>query len=440
MAAGWGGGWSYSPGWGSRWWDQGSWWHGRWSQEEKVPWEKPEVPTEEPKLEEPERPSDRSDRPSDDGGWVWSGWSSSWYGNGRPWSSWSSYPYGYGYGGYGYSGYSSWDERWARPDAPEAKQDDSQNRQERWSQAFLKDRQELQEGAWWKSERDERSKENIASEARQAEEGSQEPKWVPIAASSGLETSSATGTPQEPPVGSVGEPKIGPVANSQNKEIEQPSHQNEEWYQKWLRRQQEKEANSTQTAVPQAESFVTKAKKVEVYEAQVPEAVADPDTQPAPLDQEMSLHSIPEPEGQPVRHPHENEEWYQKWLRRQKNQPSHVIDIGAPQPQASTQAAASSSSDPQVSSAEAVPTSSAEERRVCPDDGKTYTFDELKKAYAGQYSEEDLTAYWRDAMATPGTAADKPPESKKEDYKQEEWYQKWLRRQQNKNRQIIEIG
>ena len=32
----------------------------------------------------------------------------------------------------------------------------------------------------------------------------------------------------------------------------------------------------------------------------------------------------------------------------------------------------------------------------------------------GQYSEEDLTAYWRDAMATPGTAADKPPESKKE--------------------------
>ena len=168
---------------------------GRWSQEEKVPWEKPEVPTEEPKLEEPERPSDRSDRPSDDGGWVWSGWSSSWYGNGRPWSSWSSYPYGYGYGGYGYSGYSSWDERWARPDAPEAKQDDSQNRQERWSQAFSKDRQELQEGAWWKSERDERSKENIASEARQAEEGSQEPKWVPIT-SSGLETSSATGTPQ----------------------------------------------------------------------------------------------------------------------------------------------------------------------------------------------------------------------------------------------------
>lgn len=29
-------------------------------------------------------------------------------------------------------------------------------------------------------------------------------------------------------------------------------------------------------------------------------------------------------------HPHENEEWYQKWLRRQRNQPSHVVEIGIP--------------------------------------------------------------------------------------------------------------
>ena len=28
-------------------------------------------------------------------------------------------------------------------------------------------------------------------------------------------------------------------------------------------------------------------------------------------------------------HAHENEEWYQKWLRRQRNQPSHVVEIGA---------------------------------------------------------------------------------------------------------------
>ena len=28
-------------------------------------------------------------------------------------------------------------------------------------------------------------------------------------------------------------------------------------------------------------------------------------------------------------------------------------------------------------------TGASKEKRVCPDDGKTYTFDELKKAYAG---------------------------------------------------------
>jgi len=39
------------------------------------------------------------------------------------------------------------------------------------------------------------------------------------------------------------------------------------------------------------------------------------------------------------------------------------------------------------------------ERRVCPDDSKAYTFKELKKAFAGEYSVEDLKAYWKDAMA-----------------------------------------
>lgn len=77
------------------------------------------------------------------------------------------------------------------------------------------------------------------------------------------------------------------------------------------------------------------------------------------------------------------------------------------------------------------------EKRVCPDDGKTYTFDELREAYKSEYSEEDLKGYWRDAMAAMGGA---PKPDSKDDYKKEEWYQKWLRRQQNKNRQIIEIG
>lgn len=39
------------------------------------------------------------------------------------------------------------------------------------------------------------------------------------------------------------------------------------------------------------------------------------------------------------------------------------------------------------------------ERRVCPDDGKVYTFPELLAAYSSDYSPSDLRAYWRDAMA-----------------------------------------
>lgn len=38
-------------------------------------------------------------------------------------------------------------------------------------------------------------------------------------------------------------------------------------------------------------------------------------------------------------------------------------------------------------------------RRVCPDDGKVYTFPELLAAYSSDYSPSDLRAYWRDAMA-----------------------------------------
>lgn len=41
----------------------------------------------------------------------------------------------------------------------------------------------------------------------------------------------------------------------------------------------------------------------------------------------------------------------------------------------------------------------SQEKRVCPDDGKAYTFKELSTSFQGQYSEEDLRAYWRDAMA-----------------------------------------
>ena len=39
------------------------------------------------------------------------------------------------------------------------------------------------------------------------------------------------------------------------------------------------------------------------------------------------------------------------------------------------------------------------ERRVCPDDGITYTFQELRAAFGSEYSAEDLRSYWCDAMA-----------------------------------------
>mmetsp|Transcript_3609 Transcript_3609/g.8720 ORF Transcript_3609/g.8720 Transcript_3609/m.8720 type:complete len:665 (+) Transcript_3609:133-2127(+) len=39
------------------------------------------------------------------------------------------------------------------------------------------------------------------------------------------------------------------------------------------------------------------------------------------------------------------------------------------------------------------------ERRVCPDDGITYTFHELRAAFGSEYSAEDLRSYWCDAMA-----------------------------------------
>jgi len=40
-----------------------------------------------------------------------------------------------------------------------------------------------------------------------------------------------------------------------------------------------------------------------------------------------------------------------------------------------------------------------EEKRICPDDGNEYTFSELISSFQGQYSEDDLRGYWRDAMA-----------------------------------------
>mmetsp|Transcript_112683 Transcript_112683/g.224121 ORF Transcript_112683/g.224121 Transcript_112683/m.224121 type:complete len:614 (+) Transcript_112683:141-1982(+) len=119
---------------------------------------------------------------------------------------------------------------------------------------------------------------------------------------------------------------------------------------------------------------------------------------------------------------YENEEWYQKWLRRQQNKNRQIVDIGKPQ-------------EPEKVD------ENSDEKRVCPDDGKTYTFKELMAAYSKEYNADDLKAYWRTCKKEGEKVEEAPKQEEKEHpHQHEEWYQKWLRRQQNKNRQIIEIG
>jgi len=143
---------------------------------------------------------------------------------------------------------------------------------------------------------------------------------------------------------------------------------------------------------------------------------------------------------------YEQEEWYQKWLRRQKNKGRQIIEIGVDRPkepeQQPSQAAASSEDPPET----------WEGKRLDPDSGQTFTFAEYNERFSGEFTEEERRAYWKDAMtkvedgpekpAAEGTAAESAPASEpaKSPHENEEWYQKWLRRQASKNRQIIEIG
>lgn len=66
--------------------------------------------------------------------------------------------------------------------------------------------------------------------------------------------------------------------------------------------------------------------------------------------------------------------------------------------------------------------------------------------YKDHFSSDEITAYWRsDCKPLAPGESDEPlprqdPAPQRKSYENEEWYQKWLRRQQNKNRQIIEIG
>jgi len=86
---------------------------------------------------------------------------------------------------------------------------------------------------------------------------------------------------------------------------------------------------------------------------------------------------------------------------------------------------------------EAAVDSGSEERRTDPDTGQEHTFAEFEKINKGKYTPTEIKEYWRDACRPVGQA---PPQPEEHPHQNEEWYQKWLRRQKNKPRQIIEIG
>lgn len=215
------------------------------------------------------------------------------------------------------------------------------------------------------------------------------------------------------------------------------AYQNEEWYQKWLRRQKNKPRQVIELGVekPQEQDGSQK----EAQASQEVETTASPSSQP----EEAGKRG------------YENEEWYQKWLRRQKNKGREIIEIGVEKPQ-----------EPEE------PEDPAAERRLDPDDSKIYTWSAICRKYKGHFPDDEIKAYWENDCkveangetaaasseteqkeeatdqkaedVTTNEASDNweatPSEPEKKPYEQEEWYQKWLRRQANKDRKIIEIG
>lgn len=217
-------------------------------------------------------------------------------------------------------------------------------------------------------------------------------------------------------------------------------HESEEWYQKWLRR---KEAKTSQVAAGAEKKFeqlpCAQQEEKKVEEPAQASTLADGDPRKA----------------------YEHEEWYQKWLRRQENKPRKIIYLGGSSNEAST-----------------APVGDENEKRVDKDSGKVYTLSEFKAEFEKVYSEAQIRDYWRDActpvskddaaqpgktdattsheteaavdgehVASKSQAADSTeqdpiatgPDGRK-NYEHEEWYQKWLRRQENKARQIVSLG
>lgn len=170
--------------------------------------------------------------------------------------------------------------------------------------------------------------------------------------------------------GDIAEVACEESANAEHVAWEQKSYENEEWYQKWLRRQKNKPRQIIEIGAGARRSADSaESAKVEV-EAKQAESTILPTNAPPVAAEDRAAY--------------EHEEWYQKWLRRQKNKGREIVEIGTKRQQ-----------DP-------LPSSVAES---APEDARE-----------GEAAPHERT------------------------YENEEWYQKWLRRQANKNRQIIEIG
>lgn len=246
-------------------------------------------------------------------------------------------------------------------------------------------------------------------------------------------------------------------------EREDHLHQQEEWYQKWLRRQEtrtrdiiilvgEDEARPATADITGSRSALAMAEGVDVN-VDTEERRVDPST--------GTIHSFAEFEvlhraqytAQEIRYywrdacnpldksphvcseehsPYENEEWYQKWLRRQKSRPRQVVEIGKPKENNVGQEQHSADSNMKAPEEEKDEDDEWYQNWVQKQARRPRNIIYLDRP---QPAEEELVD---EGQAQEALETSQQPEKKS--YENEEWYQKWLRRQKNKPRQIIDIS
>lgn len=114
--------------------------------------------------------------------------------------------------------------------------------------------------------------------------------------------------------------------------------------------------------------------------------------------------------------PKEEQEWYQKWLRRQENRPGAWANYKEPEDQAIDE----------------------NESRQDPADKEWRNFAGTKEKYAKEFKPEEIEAYWRKEMKPEWKVKEEDDKKKWEEAErakpkeEQEWYQKWLRRQENR--------